>query len=36
MDLQKRKLEIAQRLEKTKVHLEDALKRCFLKRKMSA
>jgi hypothetical protein len=36
MDLQKRKLEISQRLSKTKAHLEDALKRCFLKRALSA
>lgn len=36
MDLQKRKIEIVQRLSKTRAHLEDALKRCFMKRKMSA
>jgi hypothetical protein len=36
LDLQKRKLDVAQRLTKTKTHLEDALKRCFLKRTMSA
>jgi hypothetical protein len=36
LNLQKRKLEIAQRLIKVKANLEDALKRCFLKRSMSA
>lgn len=36
LNLQKRKLEISQRLNKIKTHLEDALKRCFLKRSVSA
>ncbi len=36
LNLQKRKLEISLRLGKIKLALEDALKRCFLKRTMSA
>lgn len=36
LNLQKRKLEISQRLSKIKSGLEDALKRCFLKRSLSA
>jgi hypothetical protein len=36
LNLQKRKLEISQRLNKTKTQLEDALKRTFLKRTLSA
>lgn len=36
LNLQKRKLEISHRLNKIKVGLEDTLRRCFLKRTMSA
>jgi Clp amino terminal domain, pathogenicity island component len=36
IDLQKGKLELSQRLNKTKIRLDETLKQCFLKRSLSA
>ena len=36
LNLQKRKLELSQRLTKLRLRLEDTIKQCFLKRSLSA